>query len=241
MDGNKSGKLKKSAIITGIAYLAIQHGIYLLGHELALLVGLTPFLPKIPFIDDAIPIVSIFIVPYIWSYLFWAMGPMVVSKCDREHYHDFLAAAALSLLAGMLVLVFVPTYMDRVKEGLMTVSGTGVFDRIRRFWYSLDGSEIAYNLMPSFHCINSTMCWLGVCGRKELPGWFRIYSFVTMILIFLSTLFVKQHYFADVISGIAIAVLAFAVCKRFHWGRAVSRIVRAFHREKHEGASAGIR
>ena len=62
----KTNRVKGYAIVIGIAYLILQHAFYLLGHYLATWFGFTPFLPKIPF-DDMIPIVSIFIVPYIWS------------------------------------------------------------------------------------------------------------------------------------------------------------------------------
>ena len=106
------------------------------------------------------------------------------------------------------------------------------FDRLRIFWYSLDGSETAYNLLPSFHCINSTLCYLGVAGRKEIPLWVRIYSFVTAILIYASTVYVKQHYFLDVVTGIALALVVYYVCKKCHWGRMFKPAVRLYAARK---------
>lgn len=214
-----SNRVKGYAIVIGIAYALIQHGFYLIGHYLALLIGFEPFLPKSA-IDDMIPIVSVFIIPYIWSYIYWAMGPMAVSKCESSHFKDYMAANLLACFAGILVLAVFPTYMDRVAEGLFIVpENPSVFDRLRIFWYSLDGSDIAYNLLPSFHCINSTLCYLGVAGRKEIPKWFRAYSLITTLLIFASTLFVKQHYFADVPTGIALAAISYFICKKYHFGR----------------------
>ncbi len=90
---------------------------------------------------------------------------------------------------------------------------------MRLFWYSLDGSETAYNLLPSFHCINSTLCYLGVTGRRELPKWFRVYSLVTTLLIFVSTVYVKQHYVLDIVAGVALAAVAYSLCKKYHWGK----------------------
>jgi membrane-associated phospholipid phosphatase len=219
-------RVKRYAIWIGIVYLIMQHAFYLIGHYFALGLGLTPFLPKIA-LDDRIPIVSAFIIPYVWAYAFWAMGPMAVSRCEKEHFADYMAANLVACLAGVLALAFFPTYMDRVAEGLYEVpANPDFFDRLRMFWYSLDGSEMAYNLLPSFHCINSTLCYLGVAGRREIPVWFRVYSFVTMLLIFASTVYVKQHYVLDIVTGVALAVAAYFVCKKFHWGRMFAPVER---------------
>ena len=236
--GMNNHRIKKYAIWMGIAYLILQHSLYLTGHYLALLLGFTPFLPKIA-LDDRIPIVSVFIIPYIWSYAFWAMGPMIVSKCNKEHFADYMAANLVACLAGVLALAFFPTYMDRVEEGLYVIpENPTIFDRLRIFWYSLDGSRMAYNLLPSFHCINSTLCYLGVAGRKEIPVWVRVYSFVTAILIFASTVYVKQHYFLDIVTGVALAVAAYVVCKKFHWGRMFGPAVRRYAERKAKKAQA---
>ena len=229
---NGTGRIKLYAIIIGIVYLILQHAFYLAGHHLALLIGFEPFLPKIP-LDDKIGIVSVFIIPYVWSYVYWAMGPMVVSKCEKQHFADYMASNLVACVVGMIVLALLPTYMNRVAEGLYkTVENPTVFDKLREFWYSLDGSEMAYNLLPSFHCINSTLCYLGVAGRRELPKWFRAYSLITTLLIYASTMYVKQHYLLDIPSGIALAAAAYFICKKFHWGRMFAPLERLFAKLK---------
>ena len=171
-------RVKGYGIIIGFIYALSQHAFYLAGHYLATWIGFTPFLPKLP-IDDLIPIVSIFIIPYVWSYAFWAMGPMAVSKCEKEHFKDFMAATLFACVLGTISLALFPTYMNREAEGLYEISENPTFfENLRLFWYSMDGSKMAYNLLPSFHCINSTLCYLGVTGRKEIPLWFRIYSLI---------------------------------------------------------------
>lgn len=217
-------RVKTYGIRIGIFALAAQHGIYLLAHFLSQMIGFAPILPKLA-ADDLFPIVPVFIVPYIWSYLFWAMGPMAVSRCKVSHFKDFMAAWLLSCLVGAVILMLMPTYMNRVEEGLYSVEGSGFFVRLMQFWYSLDGGELAYNLFPSFHCINSTVCCLGVLGRKEIPKWYRVYSLITTVLIYLSTLYVKQHFLPDVFGGIAIAAVCYALTVRFHWGRMFDGIV----------------
>lgn len=212
-------KVKVYGVIIGLVSLALQHGIYLLANEIAGWVGVTPFLPKIEAIDGLFPIIPIFILPYVWAYAFWGMAPMAVSKCKLDYFLDYLAAYLLACIMGAVILIFAPTYMDRVAEGLMDTSKQGFLYDLMRFWYSLDGGDRAYNLFPSFHCINSTISYLGVRKREEIPKWFRVYSLVITVLIYFATLFVKQHFFVDVISGIFIAVLAYMICIRWHWGK----------------------
>ncbi|MBQ7173190.1 MAG: phosphatase PAP2 family protein [Clostridia bacterium] len=228
----KKNRIKGYAVIIGILTLILQHAFYLAGHYLASWFGIPPFSPKIP-LDDFFPIISIFILPYVWSYAYWAMGPMVVSKCEKQHFADYMAANLFACIIGMLLLAFFPTYMDRVAEGLFEETanqGFFSFDWLRKFWYSLDGSETAYNLLPSFHCINSTLCFLGVMGRKEISKGYRVYSLLLSLLIFASTLYVKQHYFLDVIAGVVLAIPIYFLCKKFHLGRIWAPVERAYAR-----------
>lgn len=228
----KKIKIKGYAVIIGIVYLILQHAFYLLGHYFATWIGFEPFFPKIS-LDYLIPIVNIFIIPYVWAYAFWAIQPMVVSNCEKQHFADYMAANLIACVAGTLALAFFPTYMDRVEEGLYLVSENPTFfEKLRLFWYSLDGSRMAYNLLPSFHCINSTLCYLGVAKRKEIPLWFRIYSLITAILIFAATVFVKQHYILDVITGIPLGIIAFVLAKKFHLGRIFNPLIRWYENFK---------
>ena len=214
----ENSKIKLYGVIVGLVMLALQHGIYLLSNEIAKFVGITPFSPKI-FIDNCIPIVPVFIVPYVWSYAHWAITPMVVSKCDKKYFIDFIVNYIFVCIVGSIVLIFAPTYMDRVAEGLTDTSRTGFFAALMRFWYTLDGGNMAYNLLPSFHCINTTVCFLGVVKRKEISTAFKIYSAITAVLIYLSTVFVKQHFVLDVVSGIAIAVVFYYVGTKLSLGK----------------------
>ena len=210
MSTETNTKVKGYGIVLGVLTLALQHGVYLLSHHISSRLGLDPFSPKTA-IDDLIPLVPAFIIPYVWSYVYWAMAPMAVSKCEKSHFLKYMAAYVLSMLLGATVLIFVPTYMDRVAEGLQNPDLHGFGVRLMQFWYSLDGGDMAYNLLPSFHCVNSTISYLGVARRPEIPKWYRVYSLVLTLLIYASTLFVKQHFLPDVFAGIAVALISWGI------------------------------
>ena len=56
-------------------------------------------------------------------------------------------------------------------------------------------------------------------GRKEIPKWYRIYAVVLAVTIYMSTLFVKQHFVLDVVSGILIGAVFSVFSYKWHWGR----------------------
>ena len=70
--------------------------------------------------------------------------------------------------------------------------------------YSIDKPA---NLLPSIHCMNSWFCYIAVRGRKDIPRWYRIFSFVFAWLIGLSTVFIRQHVVLDIAAGFLLAEL----------------------------------
>lgn len=95
--------------------------------------------------------------------------------------------------------------------------------------YDFDNGNIAYDLLPSYHCILTLCCYFGVCRRKKISLPFRIFSLVSVILIILSTLFTKQHYFLDVVDGIALTIVTFLLVKAFEPGE---KIVAHYQKKK---------
>ncbi len=195
--------------VFGIVYFGLQYGMYRLGAYLSNVIGTIryAFECKIPFIDDFLPVIPVFVIIYIYSYVFWICGPIAVSLTRKRNFVNYILGLSLAYFIGFLFFVFVPTYMDRVKEGLMELTDKpGVFNQMLGTVYRADGSEIAYNLVPSYHCLISTYCYLGVRKQPEISKGFRIYSLLMTILICMSTLFTKQHYIIDMVMGTGIAV-----------------------------------
>lgn len=206
----------------GLLFLALEYGVYRLGALLSVLLGTASraFSCSIPGIDDLIPLLPAFIVVYLFSYVFWVCGTAAVSLTGRRNFINYLVGLSLAYAVGFLFFVFLPTYMDRTAEGLMEQgSRPGPFNWALGIVYAADGGEKGFNLFPSYHCLTSVCCYLGVRKRPEISRGFRRYSLIMAVLICLSTLLTKQHYFLDAAGGAGIAVLCHALICRLDPGK----------------------
>ena len=210
----------------GFIYFALQYGMYRLGALLSRVLGTIAwsFPCKLPVIDDLIPIVPPFAVIYLFSYVFWICGPVAVSLTKRRNFVNYIVGLSLAYVVGFLFFVFLPTCMDRVQEGLMAAAARpGAFNALLRTIYAADGSDMAFNLFPSYHCLISAYCYLGVRRQPEISRGFRAYSLVMAILISLSTVFTKQHYVVDIFGGWAISLASWALMNRLDPGARAAR------------------
>ena len=210
----------------GLLFLAQEYAVYRAGAFLSRLLGTESyaFSCKIPVIDDGIPLMPVFVIVYLFAYVFWVCGTAAVFLTDRRNTVNYLAGLSLAYAVGFLFFVFLPTVMDRAAEGLMvTGNRSGVFRWLLGIVYAADGGEKGNNLFPSYHCLTSVCCYLGVRGRPEISRGFRVYSLVMAVLISLSAVLTKQHYFLDVIGGVGIAIICFKVIRRLDPGKRAER------------------
>ena len=206
----------------GIGFFALQRLMYRLGDFISRITGTIDhaFACKIPFIDDMIPVVPVFIVIYVYSFIFWICGPIAVSITRKKNFVNFCVYMLLAYFVGFLFFAFVPTYMDRVAEGLMKVGeNKDIFSKLLFTIYQADGGEMAFNLMPSYHCLISACCYFGVRKQEEISRGFQNYSLIMTVLICISTLFTKQHYIIDVVLGLLIAWLCYVLVEKLDPGR----------------------
>ena len=111
--------------------------------------------------------------------------------------------------------------MDRVAENLLN-NNPGVLNQALQWIYNMDGGRYGTNLAPSYHCLISTCCYMGVAKRSEYAKSYRIFSAVFCVLIFASTVLCKQHYFIDIPTGIIIGYIAMKLAMKYHWGKVLT-------------------
>ena len=155
-------------------------------------------------LDQAIPLVPGWMYIYFGCFLFWTVNYIMVARINRndpDTFYRFVAADMISrLVCGIIFMVF-PTTNVRPE-----VTGTGFSVFLLQFLYGLDQPT---NLFPSIHCLVSWLCFLGIKDQKRIPAWYKGVSFVLAVLVFLSTLFTKQHVLVDVAGGVILAQICF--------------------------------
>ena len=156
-------------------------------------------------LDDKIPFVPEFILIYFGCYLFWAANYILIARQNREHAFRFFVADVMSRLVCMVFFLLLPSTVARPE-----VADNGICSQLVRLLYTIDPS---LNLFPSIHCLVSWFCYIGIRGRKNIPLWYRIFSCIVAVGVFISTVTLKQHVIVDIISGVLLAELTYAVSK----------------------------
>lgn len=154
-------------------------------------------------IDNQIPFMKEWVVIYLICYFFWIFNYILIIHEGKEKWFRFVFADLLSrLLCGTIFIIFPTTNIRPV------VHGNDICSLLMRVVYHLDAP---YNLFPSIHCLVSWYCFVGIRNSKKVPLWYKEFSFLFAILVFLSTQFTKQHYLIDIVAGILIAELCYYI------------------------------
>jgi hypothetical protein len=161
-------------------------------------------------IDQAIPFLSIFIIPYIlwYGYIFCYL----VYFCfkDTKVYLKTLILIVVAELICFVIYFFFQTTVPRP-----TIVGNNLFNNLVSWIYENDRP---FNCFPSIHVLTTFAIMLASLHIKNKHLLTNICIHVVGTLIIISTLFVKQHVIFDMISsmflvtflyGIALELLAF--------------------------------
>ncbi len=153
------------------------------------------------YFDSLIPVIPIFVIPYD-SLQYFIYASLILLLLFRIKLFR-------SLALSMIVVWFVSyTFYFFAQSFVLRphLSGSGTFVNMIRNVYSGDHP---YNDFPSLHTSLSTLTafhWVKINKKIGIP------VAVGAALIVASTLFVKQHYLADVVIGLA---LSFSVSRLF--------------------------
>jgi membrane-associated phospholipid phosphatase len=161
-------------------------------------------------LDRLIPLVPTWALIYGALYLFLILLPVFVLQ-GRDLIDRTVRAYLSVWLLSFVVFILYPTVAPRPDE----VQDTSFAAWGLRFLYDADPP---YNCFPSLHVAHSVVSALACAQVHRLLGRFAM---VCAALVGTSTLFIKQHYVADVLAGSLLAVVACAVFFRGHSREAV--------------------
>ena len=199
--------IKKNSF--AILSLIIVFGIQLLAYSGTRLINsqMKTFDLSISFIDNNIPFVNWFIIFYIACYPWWYLGPLLILKYRREGFYEYLISATIGYIIGGIIFIVLPTEIERP-----IIDNNNILNILVNFIYSTDMP--ANNLFPSFHCFISWNVYLSIRGNKEVSIYYRIGYLVFALFVCASTVFIKQHFFVDILAGMLLAEITFFISKR---------------------------
>jgi len=158
--------------------------------------------PELPW-DRALPLQPIWALIYGALYMFLIVLPVIVVREEAHIRRTFWAYLAVWTTAYVCFLVY-PTVAPRPPE----VVGDGFAAWGLRFLYDADPP---YNCFPSLHVAHSFVSAL-TCYRLDRRLGHG--ALLCASLVAISTLFTKQHYIADVVGGIVLAIVAYGLILR---------------------------
>ena len=156
-------------------------------------------------LDELIPLAPTWALIYGALYAFLIVLPVFVIQ-QPELIRRTVWAYLTVWIAAYISFLLYPTVAPRPD----TVTGTGFGVWGLRFLYDADPP---YNCFPSLHVAHSFVSALACYRVNRTLGFVAITS---ASLVGISTLFTKQHYVADVIGGILLAMIAYAIFLRGH-------------------------
>ncbi len=181
-----------------------------------LLVGSLPHHNFALKIDSIISFIPAFISVYLFAFITWIIGYIVISRESKEVCFFYMSAEMIAKLICLIFFLTLPSTIVRPE-----ITGGGIWNWICRIVYFVDEPV---TLFPSIHCLESWMCFRGSMHLKKVPSWYKWLMLISAILVFLSTVFVKQHVFIDIIGGILVVELSLLIAKIFKTGRIFNKI-----------------
>jgi membrane-associated phospholipid phosphatase len=165
--------------------------------------GRAPQTPDLP-LDHRIPQQPGWVLVYGSLYLFLILLPLFVVREDDAIRRTLFAYLAVWITA-YVCFFFYPTVAPRSDD---RVVGDGFAAWSLRFLYA---SDPPYNCFPSLHVAHS---FVSAFASYRVHRGLGIAAAGGAFLVGISTLFTRQHYVLDVVSGIGLAAVAAAVFLR---------------------------
>jgi membrane-associated phospholipid phosphatase len=141
------------------------------------------------------PVWSAFVLPYLSFYAMPIVGALAIR--DNRTFRAAITACVFTILAAAAVFAACPVGIARPE-----FSGDGLSDRLLLWLWSVDKPT---NLLPSLH-VALAFLFAGITG-KERPN-MKALMFAWAIVVSVSTLFTRQHYLIDVVTGMLLAYFA---------------------------------
>lgn len=157
-------------------------------------------------IDNYIPFVEYFIVPYLLWFAFIIATAGYFFFTDKQGFYRMAAF----LITGMtFFLILCTIFPNGLNLRPTTFARDNIFVDLVKYVYATDTPT---NVLPSIHVFNSIGACIAIAHSDTLRKKHRKIqygSYVLAVLIIMSTVFLKQHSVTDVIAALALACIVY--------------------------------
>lgn len=163
-------------------------------------------------LDDKIPFVEYFIIPYLLWFAYVCITVFLFALKDIPGFKKLAWYLALGMTTFILVSAVYPNMLTLRPE---VFPRDNVCTDLVKHLYTTDTPT---NVLPSIHVYNSICIYVAIAksraGREHIG--LNIFCLILSLLIIISTVFLKQHSVIDVISAVIMAVIFYipVYCRR---------------------------
>jgi membrane-associated phospholipid phosphatase len=150
---------------------------------------------------------------WVWVYLVpYAIGPVLAGTLSSSTFWWFIRRGLIVVGLALLIFILFPTQTDN-RHRQQSI-GAGLTADVYEHVIEIDDPPA--NAAPSLHV--SLTCLMLLALLRDYPLWWPLWSgFVS--LVWLSTLFTRQHHLIDVVTGVLLAVTVAWLPELVKWSR----------------------
>lgn len=167
-------------------------------------------------LDQKVPFIPFFILFYVLAFAQWVITYIHHCHFGVNTCYRMVAADLVAKFICLVLFIFLPTQMTRPE-----ITGNSFWDLCVSFIYWVDKP---INMLPSIHCLESWMCFRTAIHLPRKNGWYITAQGILTLLVFASTVFIKQHLLLDIPTGILAAEIGILLSYRFGLWKFVDKL-----------------
>jgi len=158
----------------------------------------------VTYLDNLIPFNEWFIIPYIFWYLYTFGMLLVLAYFDYKTYYKLLYSIFIGMLVCFVIYIIYPSTVPRPSTNIIPNNILGKAVLI------IYGNDKPYNCLPSIHMLDTLLITLFLFKHyKSFP--IKLSSAFICVMIYMSTLLVKQHSILDAIASTILGFILFFI------------------------------
>ncbi|MCD6323525.1 MAG: inositol phosphorylceramide synthase [Desulfurococcales archaeon] len=213
--------MKHAWIIKALLFFIAYYVVAVAGYEFMAAHALNPPANLSTPVDEAIPFISWFAVPYVFLFYPFILGAVGYFSLVRPEKANRFFAALFGMYAVSYLTYFVfPVAMSRPDPS--TLPGDFLSQVMANFYRS----DPPLNCFPSLHAASSTLAAYFLSKEVRSKA-LKAFVWGVAASVILSTLFVRQHVIADEVAGFAVAyAVSYLAERKIGLGEAVGSYFR---------------